>query len=75
MESEEVFIVDFFKSLGLQIKKTRLSKGFTLEQLGFEIGLDKSAMFHIEKGRPITMTTFLKITLALKIDPKDLLPK
>ena len=75
MESEEdIFISAFFKEFGQKVKDFRLNEGLTLEQLGFEIGLDKSAMFHIENGRPITMTTFLKIARALKIQPKELIP-
>ncbi len=62
-----------FSLIGQRITHFRKSKQMTLEHLGFEIGLDKSAMHHIEKGKPITMTTFFKIAKALEIKPEVLL--
>lgn len=65
---------DYFQRLGIKVKQVRLLKGLTLEDLGLEIGLDKSAIFHIEKGKPITLTTLLKIANVLEVEAKELLP-
>lgn len=60
-------IKDCFIVIGGNITKYRKQKDMTLEELGFSIGLDKSAIFHIEKGKPITVTTLLKISAVLEI--------
>lgn len=63
---------DFLCQLGENIKKKRKKKGLTLEQLGLEIGLTRMQVNRIEKGYNITMTTLLKITIALNLKPADL---
>lgn len=63
---------DFLCLLGENIKKKRKKKGLTLEQLGLEIGLTRMQVNRIEKGYNITMTTLLKITIALNLKPADL---
>lgn len=60
-------INECFKKIGENISCARKNKKMTLEQLGFDIGMDKSAMFHIEKGKPITLTTLIKIAAVLEI--------
>jgi transcriptional regulator with XRE-family HTH domain len=55
------------KALGKKIQLYRKEKKMTLEQLGFSIGLDKSAMHHIENGKPITFITLIKIAAVLEI--------
>lgn len=61
-----------FELLGENIKYHRKRKNITLEELGLAIGLDKSAIFHIEKGKPITLRTLLKITAYLEVPVLDL---
>lgn len=61
----------YYKALGDLISKYRKEKGYTLEELGLRIGNDKSEMFKIEKGRNITVSTILKLALALDKTPKD----
>jgi transcriptional regulator with XRE-family HTH domain len=61
-----------FKILGATIKYERQKKKITLEQLGFDIGLDKSAMHRIEVGKPITITTLIKIAAVLSVKPAHL---
>jgi transcriptional regulator with XRE-family HTH domain len=61
-------IKDCFLILGSNISKCRKDRKMTLEELGFRIGLDKSAIFHIENGKPITITTLLKIAMAMEAD-------
>jgi transcriptional regulator with XRE-family HTH domain len=64
---------DFLVAVGDNIRYHRKKKGFTLEALGEDIGLDKSNMHHIEAGKNITLLTLLKIALFLDIDPAKLL--
>lgn len=61
----------YFKSLGKLIAQFRKEKKFSLEELGFQIGLDRSAMHRVENGKPITVTTIIKLSLALDKKPKD----
>ena len=68
-------IKECFKILGETISAERKKKGITLEQLGLDIGLDKSAIHHIENGKPITLTTLIKIAAVLNIKPQVLIKK
>lgn len=61
----------YFKGLGKLIAQFRKEKKFSLEELGFQIGLDRSAMHRVENGKPITVTTIIKLSLALDKKPKD----
>ena len=61
----------FFKDLGILIAKYRKEKQFSLEELGLQIGIDRSAMHRIENGKPITVTTIIKLCIALNKKPKD----
>ena len=69
MVSDEEILNENFIQLGIRIKEFRMLKNLTLEELGLEIGLDKSAIFRIEKGKPISMKTFFKIAIALETKP------
>lgn len=71
MASEKNKIDSFFKDLGSLITKFRKEKNYTLEELGFQIGLDRSHMHRIEKGQPLTVKTIIKLSLALNKQPKD----
>lgn len=62
-----------FEIVGKNISYYRKKKNITLEELGFGIGLDKSAIFHIEKGKPITLRTLFKIAAYLETPISDLL--
>lgn len=64
---------DFLKAIGENIRYYRQKRGFTLEALGDDIGLDKGNMHKIEAGKNITVLTLLKISLFLEVDPVKLL--
>jgi len=64
---------EFLKAVGDNIRHHRQKKGVTLEQLGEDIGLDKSNLHRIEQGQNITLLTLLKIAVFLELTPKDLL--
>lgn len=71
MVADKNKLTAFFKDLGKLIYKYRKEKKFSLEELGFQIGIDRSAMHRIENGKPITVTTIVKLCLALDKKPKD----
>jgi transcriptional regulator with XRE-family HTH domain len=60
--------------LGQRIKKIRLRKNITQQQLAQIAGLDRTTIYEFEnKGRPVSLLTFVQIVRALgKLD--DLLP-
>lgn len=67
-------LTSFHRRLGRRIEARRKQLGFTQEQLAFEAGLDRAYLSEIERGvgNP-TLNTLIKLALALKFVPKDLL--
>jgi DNA-binding Xre family transcriptional regulator len=51
----------------------RKARGFTLADLGDNIGLDKSNTHRLEQGKNITLTTLIKIAAFLGVHPKDII--
>jgi transcriptional regulator with XRE-family HTH domain len=63
----------FLQSVGLRIKPLRKEKGYTLADLGDNIGLDKSNVYRLESGKNFTIETLIKIAGSLDVHPKELL--
>lgn len=63
----------FLQATGEKIRSVRKKKGFSLEKMGLEIGLDKGNMHHIESGKNITLATLHKIALVLDTEAGKLL--
>ena len=61
--------------IGRKIKKARLERGLTQQELGNIIGVQKSAIAKYESGRVVNIkrSTLQKITKALNIRPSELL--
>lgn len=61
--------------VGQKIKKARLEKGMTQQELGDMVGVQKSAIAKYENGRVVNIkrSTLQKITKALDIRPSELL--
>lgn len=58
----------FRKELGQSIRKLRLAKGLTQENLSLESGISRSHIAMIEAGkRDITISALFKISRALKV--------
>lgn len=64
---------DFLQAVGENIRRYRTDRGYTLDQLGCDIGLDKSNMYRIEQGKNITLITLIKIAAILEVNPGELL--
>lgn len=62
-------------SIGEKIKKARLERGMTQQELGDMIGLQKSAIAKYENGRVVNIkrNTLQKIAGVLKIRPSELM--
>ncbi|MCH8323349.1 MAG: helix-turn-helix transcriptional regulator [Proteobacteria bacterium] len=68
--------MDIRKQLGLNIKRLRLEKGWSQEDLSFEAKLHRTYISDIERGkRNPTVTVLEKIAIALGTTPDVLLKK
>ena len=61
--------------IGQKIKQARLAKGYTQEELGNMIGLQKSAIAKYENGRVVNIkrSTLQKLAQALELRGSDLI--
>lgn len=61
--------------IGQKIKKARLERGLTQQELGDIVGVQKSAIAKYENGRVVNIkrSTLQKIAKALSIRPSDLI--
>lgn len=61
--------------IGQKIKKARLAKGLTQQELGDMVGVQKSAIAKYENGRVVNIkrSTLQKITSALNMRPSELI--
>ena len=61
--------------LGQKIKKARLERGLTQQELGKIVGVQKSAIAKYENGRVVNIkrSTLQKIASALEIRPSELM--
>ena len=63
----------YLQDVGRRIKALRKERGFTLADLGENIGLDKSNTHRLEQGKNFTLLTLVKIAAFLDVHPKDIL--
>ncbi|ATZ21274.1 helix-turn-helix domain-containing protein [Mesoplasma tabanidae] len=60
--------------VALNLKKIRLRKKLSQEELGFRCGISKNYISDFERGqRNITIKVFQKIVEGLEIEPEELL--
>ncbi|MDQ0287725.1 transcriptional regulator with XRE-family HTH domain [Desulfofundulus luciae] len=66
---------DIKVAVGMRIKEIRLALGMSQEELAFKSGLHRTYISSIERGeRNISIINIQKISRALGVRPKDLLP-
>lgn len=63
----------YLQEVGRRIKALRKERGFTLADMGENIGLDKSNVHRLEQGKNFTLDTLIKIAGFLEVHPKDIL--
>lgn len=65
----------FAKDFGIRVRETRLKRGLSQEQLGFDAGLHRTAISFIERAeRSATLETIEKLAIALDVQPAELMP-
>jgi transcriptional regulator with XRE-family HTH domain len=71
--SKESRVNSYLKAVGLRIKALRKERGYTLADLGENIGLDKSNSYRLEQGKNFTLVTLIKIGTFLNVHPMSIL--
>jgi transcriptional regulator with XRE-family HTH domain len=67
---------DFYVALGLLIKKSRLNSGLTQEELADKLGLSRTSITNIEKGKQrILAHTVAELAAKLNVSAANLLPQ
>ncbi|MBR2127549.1 MAG: helix-turn-helix transcriptional regulator [Bacteroidales bacterium] len=61
--------------IGEAIKKVRLSKNMTQEELGAMVGVQRAQICRIEKGHNITLSNLSKLFRAMKVKVKIEIPE
>lgn len=61
-------------AIGERIRSVRKAKGITQVQLAPKIGNKQSHLSAIERGEAGVGSRLVRIAMALKVDPKELLP-
>jgi transcriptional regulator with XRE-family HTH domain len=65
----------FYKGIGERVRAKRLRQNVTQEGLAKLVGLTRTSLTNIEKGRQkILLHTFADLAAALQVEPSDLLP-
>ena len=65
----------FYFEVGAQIRRIREQRGITQEALGALIGLTRTSVLNIEKGRQKFLAhTLMDISVALHVRPDEILP-
>tara|TARA_R110002049_G_scaffold83933_7_gene213607 strand:+ start:1625 stop:1867 length:243 start_codon:yes stop_codon:yes gene_type:complete len=60
---------------GARLRTLRLSRGLTQEALAAKAGIDRTYISSCERGkRNITLEVLYRLSEALRVSPKDLLP-
>jgi transcriptional regulator with XRE-family HTH domain len=66
---------DFYERFGRSLRSARLDLGLNQEALGHRVGLERSSISNIEKGRQrVQLHMLLEFAAALDVPPTKLLP-
>jgi transcriptional regulator with XRE-family HTH domain len=71
--AEKSNTTQYLQDVGKRIKSLRTERGYTLADLGENIGLDKSNTFRLEQGKNFTLLTLVKIAAFFNIHPQEIL--
>ena len=66
----------FYEEFGQRVRRARLSLGLNQEALGHRVGLERSSISNVEKGRQrVQLHMLLEFAAALDVPPIQLLPE
>jgi transcriptional regulator with XRE-family HTH domain len=67
---------DFYEQFGQRVRSARLDLGLNQEALGHRVGLERSSISNVEKGRQrVQLHMLLEFAAALNVPPVQLLPE
>jgi transcriptional regulator with XRE-family HTH domain len=68
-------VADFYEQFGRRLRNARLDLGLNQQALGHRVGLQRSSISNIEKGRQrVQLHMLLEFAGALDVPPAKLLP-
>ena len=66
----------FYEEFGQRVRRARLNLGLNQEALGHRVGLERSSISNVEKGRQrVQLHMLLEFAAALDVPPIQLLPE
>ena len=66
----------FYEQFGHRVRRARQALGMNQEALGHRVGLERSSISNVEKGRQrVQLHMLLEFATALGVPPGDLLPE
>jgi transcriptional regulator with XRE-family HTH domain len=72
---QDAGVEDFYEQFGQRVRSARLGLGLNQEALGQRVGLERSSISNVEKGRQrVQLHMLLEFAAALKVPPAQLLP-
>jgi transcriptional regulator with XRE-family HTH domain len=65
----------FYEQFGQRVRAARANLGLNQEALGYRVGLNRSSISNVEKGRQrVQLHKLLEFAAALDVKPTELLP-
>src|ERR1700722_151166 len=72
---QDARVDDFYEHFGQRVRSARLDLGLNQEALGHRVGLERSSISNVEKGRQrVQLHMLLEFAAALDVPPAQLLP-
>jgi transcriptional regulator with XRE-family HTH domain len=72
---QDAAVDDFYEQFGQRVRSARLDQGLNQEALGHRVGLERSSISNVEKGRQrVQLHMLLEFSTALGVSPAQLLP-
>jgi len=67
---------DFYEQFGRRVRGARLEQGLNQQALAHRVGLERSSISNVEKGRQrVQLHMLLEFAAALNVPPSQLLPQ
>ncbi|MCC3654025.1 helix-turn-helix domain-containing protein [Streptomyces sp. S07_1.15] len=66
---------EFYEAFGERLRRARTAQGLNQQELGSAVGLNRTSISNIEKGRQrIALHMLFEFAAALRVEPEALLP-
>ncbi|MEV7084125.1 helix-turn-helix transcriptional regulator [Streptomyces sp. NPDC093516] len=66
---------EFYEAFGERVRKARATQGLNQQELGSAVGLNRTSISNIEKGRQrVALHMLFEFATALRVEPESLLP-